>query len=131
MFYFSKSKYCDFRQCPKIPWLKKYKPEEYAVDAQTQARFTAGNEVGDLAMGLFGEYVEVTSYKPDGSLDLNRMKELTKQYLSEGRENICEASFDYRGLYCAVDILRKNGDGYDIYEVKSSSSRATTTTPPP
>ncbi len=122
MFYFSKSKYCDFKQCPKIPWLKKYKPEEYVLDAETQARFSAGNEVGDLAMGLFGEYVEVTSYKPDGSLDLDRMKELTRQYIAEGRENICEASFDYQGLYCAVDILKKNGDGYDIYEVKSSTS---------
>ena len=122
MFYFSKSKYCDFKQCPKIPWLKKYKPEEYVVDAETQARFTAGNEVGDLAMGLFGDFVEVTSYKPDGSLDLNRMKALTKQYLAEGRDNICEASFDYQGLYCAVDILKKNGDGYDIYEVKSGTS---------
>ncbi len=122
MFFFSKSKYCDFRQCPKIPWLKKYKPEEYAVDPQTQARFQAGNEVGDLAMGLFGDYVEVTAYKADGSLDLNRMKALTRQYLSEGKENICEASFDYQGLYCAVDILRKDGEGYDIYEVKSSTS---------
>lgn len=122
MFYFSKSKYCDFKQCPKIPWLKKYKPEEYVLDAETQARFSAGNEVGDLAMGLFGEYVEVTSYKPDGSLDLDRMKELTRQYIAEGRENICEASFDYQGLYCAVDILKKNGDGYDIYEAKSSTS---------
>ncbi len=122
MFYFSKSKYCDFRQCPKIPWLKKYKPEEYVVDEATQARFTTGNEVGDLAMGLFGEFVEVTSYKEDGSLDLNRMKELTRQYIAEGRDNVCEASFDYQGLYCAVDILRKNGNGYDIYEVKSSAS---------
>ena len=122
MFYFSKSKYCDFRQCPKIPWLKKYKPEEYVIDAQTQARFTAGNEVGDLAMGLFGEYVEVTSIRSDGSLDLGKMKELTKKYLSEGKENICEASFDYQGLYCAVDILRKSQHGYDIYEVKSSTS---------
>ncbi len=122
MFYFSKSKYCDFRQCPKIPWLKKYKPEEYIIDAETQARFNAGNEVGDLAMGLFGEFVEVTAFKKNGGLDLNRMKVLTKQHLAEGTENICEASFDYRGLYCAVDILRKSGDGYDIYEVKSSTS---------
>ncbi len=122
MFYFSKSKYCDFRQCPKIPWLKKYKPEVYTEDAAREARFTAGNEVGDLAMGLFGDYVEVTSYRSDGSLDLGRMKALTKQYLAEGREVICEAAFDADGLYCAVDILKKNGDGYDVFEVKSSTS---------
>lgn len=122
MFYFSKTKYCDFKQCPKIPWLKKYRPEEYVVDAETQARFTAGNEVGDLAMGLFGDFVEVTAYRADGSLDLNRMKMLTRKYLAEGRENICEASFDYQGLYCAVDILRRTPHGYEIYEVKSSTS---------
>ena len=122
MFYFSKSKYCDFRQCPKIPWLKKYKPEEYVIGDEAQARFTVGNEVGDLAMGLFGEYVEATAYKEDGSLDLEKMKALTRQYISEGRENICEASFDHQGLYCAVDILRKTQDEYEIYEVKSSAS---------
>ena len=27
----------------------------------------------------------------------------------------------YDGLYCAVDILHKNGDGWDIVEVKSST----------
>ena len=29
MFYFSKSKYCDFCDCPKLAWLNRYKPEEY------------------------------------------------------------------------------------------------------
>ncbi len=122
MFYFSKSKYCDFKQCPKIPWLKKYKPEEYAVDDETQARFAAGNEVGDLAMGLFGEYVEVTILREDGTPDLKAMERYTAFCLKEGRETVCEASFNYNGLYCAVDILRKNGASYDIYEVKSSTS---------
>ncbi len=122
MFYFSKSKYCDFKQCPKIPWLKKYRPEEYVVDAATQARFTEGNEVGDLAMGLFGDFIEVTSLRADGSLDLGKMKRLTAQYIAEGREVICEAAFEHNGLYCAVDILKKNDDKYDIFEVKSSTS---------
>ena len=30
--FFSKSKYCGLWQCPKIAWLKKYKPEEYIID---------------------------------------------------------------------------------------------------
>lgn len=121
MFYFSKSKYCQVWQCPKNLWLNKYRPELKPVDAALQARFDGGNVVGDMAMGLFGDYVEVTAHKPDGSLDLNRMKELTKQCIANGVENICEASFDYNGLYCAVDILRKTADGYAIYEVKSST----------
>lgn len=47
--------------------------------------------MGDLAMGLFGDFVEVTSFKDGGKLDLDEMKRLTTQYINEGVENICEA----------------------------------------
>ena len=121
MLYLSKSKYCSLWQCPKLLWLNKFKPEEKTEDPALQARFDEGNVVGDLAMGLFGDFIEVTAFKEDGKLDLDEMMRLTQQYIDEGVENICEASFSYNGLYCAVDILRKDGDGYAIYEVKSSS----------
>ena len=117
----SKSRYTAFCQCPKNLWLKVYKPEEETIDAGMEARFAQGNVVGDLAMGLFGEFKEVTSHQEDGSLDLQKMIALTKQYMDEGVENICEASFSCEGGYCAVDILRKDGDGWAIYEVKSTS----------
>ena len=117
----SKSRYTAFCQCPKNLWMKVYKPEEAPVDEALQARFEQGNEVGDLAMGLFGPYVEVTTKKEDGSLDLVAMIENTRQEMKKGTEVICEASFTYEGNYCAVDILRKDGDGWAIYEVKSSS----------
>ena len=32
MFYLSKSKYCNFWQCPKMAWLNKYKPKEKTED---------------------------------------------------------------------------------------------------
>lgn len=41
MVYLSKSKYCGLWQCPKIAWLKKYKPEEIKVDSQVIARMDA------------------------------------------------------------------------------------------
>lgn len=119
--FFSKSKYCGLWQCPKIAWLKKYKPEEYVVDEGALVRMDNGNEIGDLAMKLFGEYTEVTVHTEEGKLDIPKMIELTKQYIDEGKDNICEASFSYEGLYCAVDILKKQGDGWAIYEVKSST----------
>ena len=118
--FFSKSKYCGLWQCPKIAWLKKYKPEEYVIDDGTKSRMENGNIVGDLAMQLFGEYNEVTTYT-NNKLDIPKMIEKTKQYMLDGRDNICEASFNYNGLYCAVDILRKQDNGYAIYEVKSST----------
>ena len=61
MVYLSKSKYCGLWQCPKIAWMKKYKPEELTLDKSVLSRMEVGNEVGDLAMGLFGDYVEVTA----------------------------------------------------------------------
>ena len=151
----SKSRYTAFCQCPKNLWLKVYKPEAATVDEALQARFEQGNVVGDLAMGLFGDFKEAHAEKKDefgntildekGNpiLDLSAMVEQTRQWMQEGVENICEASFTYdrnhvvenvslnpdqpfiskwkESHYCAVDILRKNGDGWDIYEVKSTS----------
>ena len=118
---FSKSKYCAFCQCPKILWLNKYKPEEKKEDPSKQERFEKGNVVGDLAMQLFGEFVEVTSYDSDGNLDMSKMIENTSECLKNGTINICEASFAPQGHFCSVDILHKEKDGYAIYEVKSST----------
>jgi len=118
----SKSKYTKFRQCEKALWLRVNKPELAKEDSQSSARFEAGQEVGDLAKLLFGDYVEVTAYKSTGGLDLQAMLKNTDQCIHEGIDNICEASFSYHGCYCAVDILKKTPDGYAIYEVKSSSA---------
>ena len=117
----SKSKYTLYNQCQKALWLRTYKPDEATVDAAVEARFEQGNEVGDLAMGLFGPFVEVTTKREDGSLDLGAMIEKTQQEMANGTAVICEASFSFENNYCAVDILRKDGNGWTIYEVKSSS----------
>jgi hypothetical protein len=117
----SKSRYTLFRQCPKALWLKTYRPEEAVVSDALRQRFEAGNAVGDLAMGLFGEFTEVTAYTSEGRLDLIKMAEDTKKCMEAGVEVICEASFFFDGGYCAVDILKKENGGYAIYEVKSST----------
>ena len=125
MLYFSKSKYCGLGQCPKIAWLQKFKPEEFKpeemyVEGGVASRLAAGNEVGDLAMGIFGDYVEATAYKGE-KIDLPKMIDNTRIEMSKETPVICEASFEYEGLYCAVDILRRENDGWAIYEVKSST----------
>ncbi|MBO4835594.1 MAG: Dna2/Cas4 domain-containing protein, partial [Lachnospiraceae bacterium] len=103
-----------------MAWLRKYKPEEQVIDEAIQARMDAGREVGNLARGLFGDYTDVTSYK-NGRMDLSQMIQNTEEEMAKGTSVICEASFDYNGLYCAVDILKKEDDGWAIYEVKSST----------
>ena len=115
----TKSKYTKFCQCPKAMWLGKNKPEEATVDASLEARFAEGNIVGDLAMGLFGDFVEVTTMNGD-RLDLTAMIEKTREFMAGNECNvICEASFSYsngeQSNYCAVDILRRTHE-VDIEE---------------
>ena len=66
MIYLSKSKYCSFVQCPKNLWLGVNKPELAVKDPSTESRMEEGNVIGDLAMQIFGDFVEVTALKPDG-----------------------------------------------------------------
>ena len=122
MIHLSKSKYCNLWRCPKMAWLAKYKPEAAVIDDSLEARLDSGSATGDLAMGLFGDYVEVTTFNEDGTLNLPAMIERTKEEMAKGTSVICEAAITYEGLYCAVDILKKEGDGYAIYEVKSSTT---------
>lgn len=121
MIHLSKSKYCNLWQCPKMAWLNKYKPEVKTEDPGLQAVFDTGNEVGGLAKGLFGDYIDTTTFDGD-KLDIAAMLKKTQDELEKGTGVICEAAFSFHGLYCAVDILRREGGGYAIYEVKSSSA---------
>lgn len=87
----SKSKFVKFCQCPKALWLCVNKPECSVIDEGVKARFTEGDVVGDLAMQLFGDFVEVTTFKQDGKLDISAMIDKTKALMEEGCNVICEA----------------------------------------
>lgn len=113
----SKSRYCQGLQCPKMLWLKKNKPEVFDDSCMNEAILKTGLAVGDLAMGLFGDFVEV----PFG--DLNEMIAATKDLMDRGTPVIAEASFAVDGLFCSMDILVRLSDGrVALYEVKSSTS---------
>ena len=116
MLHLSKSRYCSAVQCPKMLWLRKNKPEAFDESSVNQAVLDRGNMVGDLAMGLFGEYVEV----PFG--ELGEMISRTTELINANTPIIAEASFSYNGLFCSVDILKNRGDGrVELVEVKSST----------
>ena len=115
--YLSKSRFCSAYQCPKMLWLKQNKPEEFSDDVMDQNVLNTGSAVGDLAMGLFGPFVEV----PLG--DLKDMLRETERLLDVGTPIIAEASFSVDGNFCSVDILKNLGNKQvEIYEVKSSTS---------
>lgn len=112
----SKSKYCLGRRCTKDLWLSSYKPEE-AEEQSNDATLDNGNKVGDLARHLFGNDYVLIEYNDDHQV----MVDITKKCLEDKKSIICEASFIYDGNYCAVDILKNDNDGVEIYEVKSST----------
>ena len=108
-------------QCPKMLWLDKHKPKLKVIPSEVQEKLDAGNEFGDLAMGMFGPYEEMTVYRPGTHIpDKKAMVQRTAEHLDAGTAVICEAAFMNYNNYCAVDILRKTETGYDIYEVKNT-----------
>ena len=110
-------------QCRKMLWLDKHRPKLRVIPPAIQARLDEGNRFGDLAMGMFGPYEEMTVYRPGTHIpDKKAMAEKTRQHLAMGTAVICEAAFLYYNNYCAVDILRKTDDGHDFYEVKNAGS---------
>ena len=120
----SKTDFMRGMQCPKMLWLDAHRAELKKIPPATQERLDRGNEFGDKAMAMFGPYAEVTTYFPNTKyLDKKKMVLKTKHHIEKGTENICEASFDYKGYFCAVDILHKVDEGvYELYEVKDSPS---------
>ena len=111
----SKIKYCKAVQCKKILWLDKYKEEEKITKAN-ESILNNGTEIGKLARGLFGEYVNIQY-----NTDLSKMLQDTQTVIEDKVKIITEASFNYNNNFCSVDILRNKPDGLEIYEVKSST----------
>ena len=115
--FLSKSSYCKCIQCPKIFWLKKYKPDQ-AKQKASPSIFENGKKVGIIAQDIFGKKHEDIVY----TNNYNYMLEKTREYLECKPNIITEASFNYNNNFCMVDILKNDEDGVEIYEVKSSTS---------
>ena len=112
----SKSKYCKGLQCKKMLWLEKNKPEE-AIDKNNESILENGNFIHEIAKYLFGEHVNINY-----SDNLNEMIKDTQITMESYKDVIItEASFNYDNNFCSVDILKKNNDKYEMYEVKSST----------
>ena len=116
----SKTDFVRGLQCPKMLWLDAHKPELRVIPPEVQQRLDQGNEFGDKAMGIFGKFVETTTFREDGRLFYAEMIRKTKTLLDAGENVICEAAFSWYGNYCAADILKKEAHGYVLYEVKNA-----------
>ncbi|MGA9451852.1 MAG: DUF2779 domain-containing protein [Verrucomicrobiia bacterium] len=105
-------------QCPKLLWnvynAKHLIPEP---DAQTQAIFDQGHEVGQLAKKLFPGGIEIGGDVYDFDRILSQSKRALKQ-----RRPLYEAAFTFNGGFARADILNPvSHDSWDLIEVKSTT----------
>ncbi len=116
----SKSRFTAGLQCHRQLWWRVHEPDapELVPDAQTQAIFDQGTNVGELAR----------SYVPGGMLidfpheQIQAKVEATAAALAAGARVIYEASFFAGRVFVAVDILERLRGGFGLIEVKSSTS---------
>ena len=115
----SKSKFILGQQCIKSFWLDVNNIEPTnPPDEGVNDRLKAGDEVGEISKELFPGGREVP-YLPG---EQTRMFEITKELIDGGATSIYEGSFIYDDIFIRVDLMNKTKKGWNIYEVKSSSS---------
>ena len=114
----SKSQYMKGLQCPKALWLYKNR-KDLAIepDQRRQNLFDTGHRVGDLAKELFPGGAEVAYLQTDYQGMIDQTTELMKS-----SDVIYEGSFSTNEVLVRADILVKNGDAWDLYEVKATGS---------
>jgi hypothetical protein len=114
----TKTDYVRFVQCPLAFWLAKYRPEAGAApDPAAQRRMQAGIQVDRLAREQFpgGQLIP---YRPHPEA----MAPLTEQASAGGASALFQATFVAGDLLVKTDILLRDGDGWHLIEVKSSTS---------
>ncbi len=117
--YLSKTLYTRGLQCHKSLYLFKHWPDLRAEPTlELEALFTTGHEVGDFAHMLFPGGAVV----PFDGMTKEEQLTRTREEIDRGTKAIYEATFSFDDIFVKADIIVRNGDSWDLYEVKSSTS---------
>jgi hypothetical protein len=115
----SKTRYQWGQQCEKRLWLDAHR-REWATppDAGLRARLSAGHRVGDLARQRWPGFVLVR----EPASRHERAEARTRELLADPTvPAICEAAFSFEDLRVRADVVVRNGDVFDLVEVKSTT----------
>lgn len=117
--YFSKSDFLKYQICPSYFWLWKHAralvPEETNQEVLDQ-RLEQGNEVERYARLLFPDALLVTTKGAQAKADTERL-------ITNGATQLFQATvITNDGLLAMADVLEKDGDGWKLYEVKSTNT---------
>lgn len=114
---FSKSDYLKYRICPSYFWLWKHEPDLIPDESSEEVRdnkFEQGNQVEAIARQMFPSGKLVEGYNVQAQAN-------TKEMIADGVEVLFQATvITDNNLLAMADILEKDGDGWILYEVKSS-----------
>ena len=116
----SKSSFIKGLQCEKHLYLYKYHYGEMDEFSEMQkAIFQRGTDVGVLAQKLFPGGIEGTEGSPPA---YKKGIKRTDDLIQQGGEIIYEAAFQFNEVLSIADIIVKEKNKWNIYEVKSSTS---------
>jgi len=112
----SKSKFMAGLQCPKREYLQVRRPE--LAESVDDGRKQQGTEVGSLARQMFPGGVLVAA----DHMHLPQAIRATRELVGNNEvPAIFEAAFEHSGVLVRVDVLKRNGTGFRLTEVKSST----------
>ena len=109
----SKTDYVQSLKCMNVVW-HRFHDRSKLPDLSNNLIVQMGTEFGNVATKLFPKGVMIDVKYSEASKE-------TEKHISLGIP-IFEATFETEKLYCKVDILEPSTNGFDIIEVKSSSS---------
>jgi hypothetical protein len=115
----SKTRYQWGLQCEKRLWLDSHHRElATSPDAGLRARLAQGHRVGELARRRWAGSVLVR----EAASRHERAEETTRALIADASvAAICEGAFSFRDLRVRVDVLVRDGDVFNLVEVKSST----------
>ena len=117
----SKSRFTTGCQCHKLLWWTVHEPNavELQPDKVLQDLFDQGRQVGEAARGRYpgGVLIDLPHHARAERVAA------TQKALADGAPAIFEATFIADDTFVAIDVLEKQGDGYRLTEVKSSTSQ--------
>jgi len=106
----TKSLFVDGYQSPTYLWMKAHDPQRLSdQSAAVELRKLQGTAIGELAKQLFPDATDLSASDDELTSALQRS------------DVLFEAGVRHDGCYARADILRKNGNSWDLIEVKMAT----------
>lgn len=119
----TKSDFVTGYQCSKALWLNYYKPHlKSTVSDRLKSSAKTGKVINGLAQEYFKNYNCFNAYKENNNI--NDLAKITHQSITKNYEIVFEATaINDDNCNARIDILQKNGDCWNLIEVKSSTKK--------